>query len=99
MHMSEKHLKSSHKSGIDKLEIVSMEGRYYLARFALGGSDPTTYLLTDESDNPKLFNGASAVKEYFKRYHPASTELIPPTGTDEMVGMPSADMVQMKVKL
>lgn len=99
MHMSEKSLKLSHKTGIDKLEIVSMEGRYYLARFAFAGSDPTTYLLTDESDSPVLFTGASGVKEYFKRYHPASTELIPPTGTDEMVGMPSSDMVQMKVKI
>ncbi len=88
MHMHTGELKSHKNDDITLLEIVSMEGRYYMARFELNGQ---TYVLTDSNDHPMLFSGACAVRDYFSDYTVARTEVIPPTGTDEMIGMPSSD--------
>ena len=85
MHMDTGELKSHKHDTISLLEIVSMEGRYYLARFYL---DDQGYVLTDAHDKPVLFSGASAVRDYFDHYQVTRVEVIPPTGTDEMIGMP-----------
>jgi uncharacterized protein DUF6482 len=88
MHMNDSELKSHKHHTISSLEIVSMEGRYYMARFYLDGQG---YVLTNSDDKPMMFSGASAAREHFQNYHVESTEVIPPTGTDEMIGMPDAD--------
>jgi hypothetical protein len=89
-------LKSHKHDTISLLEIVSMEGRYYMARFYLDGQG---YVLTDPHDKPVLFSGACAVREYFHDYHVTSTEVIPPTGTDEMIGMPDSSGETLRVPL
>lgn len=94
MHTGE--LKSHKHDTISLLEIVSMEGRYYMARFYL---DHQGYVLTDTHDKVLMFTGACAVKEFFHDYHVQSTEIIPPTGTDEMIGMPDSSSETMRVPL
>lgn len=96
MHMHTGELKAHKHDTISLLEIVSMEGRYYMARFYLDGQG---YVLTGSDDKPMLFSGASAVREYFHDYHVETAEVIPPTGTDEMIGMPDSGSETMKVPL
>lgn len=88
MHMSTSQLKTHKHDIISLLEIVSMEGRYYMARFYIDGRG---YVLTDNHDKVFMFSGAAAVREYFHHYHLDRVEVIPPAGTDEMIGMPSSD--------
>jgi len=90
-------LKNHKHDTISLLEIVSMEGRYYLARFYL---DDQGYVLTDGHDEPMLFSGASTAREYFDHYQVMRVEVIPPTGTDEMIGMPyTSNEENMRVPL
>jgi hypothetical protein len=96
MHMSTGELKSHKHATITLLEIVSMEGRYYMARFYLDGQG---YVLTDSHDKPVMFTGASGAREHFKNYKVEQTEVIPPTGTDEMIGMPDSSSETMRVPL
>ena len=96
MHMSTGELKTHKRDTISLLEIVSMEGRYYMARFYLDGQG---YVLTDTKDNHVMFTGASAAREHFKGYQVEKIEVIPPTGTDEMIGMPDTGSETMKVPL
>ena len=88
MHMDTGELKNHKHDTLSLLEIVSMEGRYYMARFYLDGQG---YILTDAHDKPVMFSGASAAREYFHDYPVERVEVIPPTGTDEMIGMPDDD--------
>jgi len=46
-----------------------------------------------------MFTGASAAREHFKGYQVEKIEVIPPTGTDEMIGMPDTGSETMKVPL
>lgn len=96
MHKSTSELKSHKHDTISLLEIVSMEGRYYMARFYLDGQG---YVLTDTHDKPVMFTGASAAHEHFRDYQVQQTEVIPPTGTDEMIGMPDSSSETMRVPL
>ena len=77
MHMNTGELKSHKHDAIALLEIVSMEGRYYMARFYLDG---VGYVLTDAHDQVVMFTGACAVKDYFHDYAVERIEVIPPTG-------------------
>jgi hypothetical protein len=86
--MNNSQLKSHKHDNITLLEVVSMEGRYYMARFYLDGQG---YVLTDSHDEPVMFTGAAATRKHFENYQVQSTEVIPPTGTDEMIGMPDSD--------
>jgi len=67
-----------------------------MARFYLGGQG---YVLTDGKDTPVMFSGAQAARERFQGYKVANIEVIPPTGTDEMIGMPDSGSETMKVPL
>jgi Family of unknown function (DUF6482) len=96
MHMNTKELKSHKHDPITLLEIVSMEGRYYMARFYLDGQG---FVLTDTHDEPLMFTGAKAAREHFDDYQVRETQVIPPTGTDEMIGMPDSSTETMKVPL
>lgn len=96
MHMNTGELKSHKHDPISMLEIVSMEGRYYMARFYLDG---VGYVLTDSHDHVVMFTGACAVRDFFRDYQVAKTEVIPPTGTDEMIGMPVTTSETMRVPL
>lgn len=96
MHMDTGELKKHKHDTISLLEIVSMEGRYYMARFYLDGQG---YVLTDAYDKPVMFTGACAVREHFHDYQVKHTEIIPPTGTDEMIGMPDSGSETMRVPL
>ncbi|MCL7945503.1 DUF6482 family protein [Marinobacter sp. ATCH36] len=94
MHMATGELKTHKHDPIALLEIVSMEGRYYMARFYLQGQG---YVLTGSDDKPVLFSGACAVREYFHDFQVEAVEVIPPTGTDEMIGMPDSSSETMRV--
>lgn len=96
MHMNNSELKSHKQDPISLLEIVSMEGRYYMARFYLDGQG---YVLTDSHDKPVMFTGANAAHEHFRDYDVQKTVVIPPTGTDEMIGMPDSGDETMEVPL
>ena len=96
MHMHSSDLKAHKHDTISLLEIVSMEGRYYMARFYLDGE---CYLLTHQDDEPKMFSGACEARDFFRDYQVSQTEVIPPTGTDEMIGMPSSGSEIMRVPL
>lgn len=96
MHMDTGELKTHKHDPISLLEIVSMEGRYYMARFYLNGQG---YVLTDPYDKPMMFSGACAVREFFHDYQVDQIEVIPPTGTDEMIGMPESGSETMRVPL
>ncbi|MBZ2169559.1 MULTISPECIES: DUF6482 family protein [Marinobacter] len=96
MHMKLSSMKALKKQTIDMLEIVSMEGRYYMARFYVGGHG---YVLTDEEDRVMMFSGACAARDAFHGMSVTKTEVIPPTGTDEMIGMPVTTSESMRVPL
>lgn len=96
MHMDTGELKSHRHDTFSLLEIVSMEGRCYMARFYLDGQG---YVLTDPYDKPVMFSGACGAREYFHNYQVERTEVIPPTGTDEMIGMPDSSSETMRVPL
>lgn len=85
MQMTELELRSHKHDLISSLELVSMEGRYYMARFYLDGQG---YVLSDPYEKAILFTGAAAARNFFRDFQVASVEIVPPTGTDEMIGMP-----------
>lgn len=96
MHMKLSSMRALKKQTIDLLEIVSMEGRYYMARFYIGGNG---YVLTDEEDRVMMYPGACAAREAFHGVTVSKVEVIPPTGTDEMIGMPVTSAESMRVPL
>ena len=95
MHMTLGDLKSRKHDHIGLVEIVSMEGRYYMARFYIDGSG---YVLVNDQDKVMMFSGASAAREAFSGLVVSEFDLIPPTGTDEMIGMPDSSSEPMKVQ-
>jgi hypothetical protein len=95
MHMTFGELKSRKHEPISLAEIVSMEGRYYMIRFYMGGSG---YILVDNQDKVVLFSGACAAREAMRGFTVADFDLIPPTGTDEMIGMPDSSSEPMRVQ-
>lgn len=94
MHMTLRKLKARKHDTVTLLEIVSMEGRYYMARFYIDGSG---YILTDENDHVLMFSGACAAREVFQDLHVEHVDVLPPTGTDEMIGMPDTSSEPMRV--
>ncbi|MFO8141775.1 MAG: DUF6482 family protein [Marinobacter sp.] len=96
MQMTELELRSHKRDTISSLELVSIEGRYYLARFFLDGKG---YVLSDPYDKAVLFSGAASARDFFRDFHIEHTEIIPATGTDEMIGMPDSSSEPMKVPL
>jgi hypothetical protein len=95
MHMTLGELKSRKHEPISLVEIVSMEGRYYMVRFYIGGSG---YILVNDQDKAVLFAGACAAREAMRGFIVADCDLIPPTGTDEMIGMPDSSSEPMRVQ-
>ncbi len=77
-------LKSRDSKAIELLEIVSLEGRYYLARLKVDGQ---TRVLTDNQGEPLLYTGTAAVQEALSAFPIERTEVMPPSGYDEMVGL------------
>lgn len=77
-------LKARANKAIDLLEIVSLEGRYYLARITIDGQ---THVLTDNHGNALLYTGTAAAQEALSAFPIARTEVMPPSGYDEMVGL------------
>ncbi|KXO11539.1 MULTISPECIES: DUF6482 family protein [Marinobacter] len=96
MQMTELELRSHKHDTISSLELVSMEGRYYMARFYLDGQG---YVLSDPYEKAVLFTGAAAARDFFRDFHVENVEIIPPTGTDEMIGMPDCHGETMRVPL
>ncbi|WP_336367834.1 DUF6482 family protein [Marinobacter sp. C2H3] len=96
MHMTIGTLRASRQTPISLLEIVSMEGRCYMARFHRGEQ---VFILTDAADRPMMFPGACAVRDCFREHTLERVEVIPPTGTDEMIGMPQTGDEVMRVPL
>ncbi|MGC8119636.1 DUF6482 family protein [Marinobacter sp. VGCF2001] len=96
MHMANGELRDHKNDEISLLEIVSLEGRYYMARFYLNGQG---YVLTDPYDKPMMFSGACEARKFFADYQVQHIEVIPPTGTDEMIGMPDTSSETMRVPL
>lgn len=77
-------LKSRDSQTIDLLEIVSLEGRYYIGRLHFGDE---VRVLTDKSGTPLLYSGTAALQEALSAFPVARTEVMPPSGYDEMVGL------------
>ena len=89
-------LKSRENQTIDLLEIVSLEGRYYLGRLHLGGE---VKVLTDKSGEPLLYSGSAALQEALSAFPVARTEVMPPSGYDEMVGLTDEGEPFMRVPI
>ena len=87
MNITQQQLRHLRDAPIECVEIVSLEGRCYIARFFQNG---TEYMLTDNKDHARRFNGASCVREAFEHEDVRRFEVLPPAGTDEMIGMPTA---------
>lgn len=81
---------------IDLLELVSMEGCHYMARYYIN-DEP--YILVGKDQHPFWFNGACEARDAFRGFHVKETVIIPPAGTDEMIGMSADDMTEMRVRL
>ncbi|WP_404362597.1 DUF6482 family protein [Marinobacter sp.] len=77
-------LKTRQNSDIDLLEIVSLEGRYYLGRLHFGDE---IRILTDKAGAPLLYYGTAALQEALSDFPVKRTEVMPPSGYDEMVGL------------
>lgn len=95
MHMTLGELKSRKHETIRLAEIVSMEGRYYMVRFYIGDAG---YVLVNDQDKVIMFSGASAARDSLIGFKIKNFDVIPPTGTDEMIGMPDSSKEQMKVQ-
>ncbi|MEH6354939.1 MAG: DUF6482 family protein [Marinobacter sp.] len=95
MHMTLGELKSRKHELIRLAEIVSMEGRYYMVRFYIGSAG---FILVNEQDKIIMFSGACAAREALRDFIVAGFDLIPPTGTDEMIGMPDSSSEPMRVQ-
>lgn len=95
MRMKFSELKSRKHEPISLAEIVSMEGRYYMVRFYINGIG---YVLANEQDKVMMFSGACAAREALSDFTVAGFDLIPPTGTDEMIGMPDSSSEPMRVQ-
>lgn len=76
-------LKARKDKTIDLLEIVSLEGRYYLARLKVDGQ---TRVLTDDQGEPLLYTGSRAAQDALSAFPIARTEVLPQSGYEEMVG-------------
>ena len=95
MNMTLGELKSRKHEPIRLAEIVSMEGRYYMVRFYIGN---TGYILVNDQDKAIMFSGACSAREAMRGFIVADFDLIPPTGTDEMIGMPDSGSEPMRVQ-
>lgn len=84
MHMTQSELKARRDNLIELLEIVSLGGRYYLARFFIDGD---CYLLTDDHDEPIWFSGACVARDAFQHHDVAEAMVLQPTAVDEMIGL------------
>jgi hypothetical protein len=54
--------------------------------------------LVNDQDKAVLFAGACAAREAMRGFIVADCDLIPPTGTDEMIGMPDSSSEPMRVQ-
>lgn len=78
---------------IDLLEVISMEGRHYMARYYIGEE---TFLLVGKDNRPLLFNGACEVRDAFHGFNIRETQIIPTAGPDEMIGMQIEEMTETR---
>lgn len=83
------------KQPVERLEIVSLEGRYYMARVYLD----TMEGVTDSHDEVIRFSGACEARDAFHGVQVERAEVLPAAGTDEMIGMPEDHLAPMKVPL
>ena len=95
MHMTLGELKSRKHEPIRLAEIVSMEGRYYMVRFYIENAG---YVLVNDQDQVMMFSGASAARDSLMDFAVTAFDIIPPTGTDEMIGMPDSSKEPMRVQ-
>ena len=95
MHIALTELKHA-KQPVERLEIVSLEGRYYMARVCLEGQ---WYSVTDSDDRVIRFSGACEARDAFHGVQVERAEVLPAAGTDEMIGMPEDHLAPMKVPL
>ena len=97
MTMTRAELRRQRARPIELLELVSLEGRRYMARFRMGRR---YYVLADAKGRACLFEGACAARNAFRGHPIKRSEVIPPTETDEMIGMPVGnDRKQMHAQL
>lgn len=94
MNVTLSELQAKNIKTIDLLEIISMEGRYYMARLHL---DDGVHILSHADGSALLYNGTWAIQDDLHAYDARRTEVLPPAGYDEMVGMPDAPSDAMRV--
>ena len=87
MNVTRSQLRNFRNTPIERVEVVSLEGRSYIARFQCEGSE---CLLTGADGRAIRFDGASCVRGAFAGPDVRRFEVLPPAGTDEMIGMPVA---------
>ncbi|MBS3803261.1 MAG: hypothetical protein KGY54_01855 [Oleiphilaceae bacterium] len=94
MKITLKELKSRSDPTIGLVELVSVEGRYYLARLHVDGAQK---ILTDKHGEPLLYTGVAAAEEALSAFPITQTDVLPPGGYEEMVGMNEDEKTEMRV--
>jgi hypothetical protein len=94
MKITLKELKSRSDPSIELVELVSLEGRYYVVRICVDGTEK---VLSDKDGEPLLYNGVAAAQEALSAFPIVRTEVRPPEGYEEMVGLNDEEKPHMRV--
>lgn len=81
---------------IDLLEIISLEGRHYMARLTIDGQQT---LLSDESGVTSLFRGAWQIQDTLASFSVRETQVVHPSAYNEMVGLAPGSQEPLRIRL
>ncbi len=81
---------------IDLLEIISLEGQQYMARLVI---DEKYHLLSDAKGHTRLFRSSWQVQDTLAAFSIISTDVVHPSAYHEMVGMESANIEPMRIRV
>ena len=96
MRITLEELRQKPSQTIDLLEIFSIEGQQYMARLLV---DADYYLLSDADQKTLLFRSSYEVQDFLGSFDITSTDVVHPSAYHEMVGMESADVEPMRIRV
>lgn len=96
MRITLEELRQRTSQSIDLLEIFSIEGQQYMARLLI---DDGYFLLSDVDGKTRLFRSSYAIQDLLGTFDITSTDVVHPSAYHEMVGMDSADIEPMRIRV
>lgn len=96
MRITLEELRDTRDLTIDLLEILSLEGQQYMARLMI---DDKPLLLSDAGGKTALFRSAWQIQDILGAFSIRETQVVHPSAYHEMVGMPSADIEPMRIRI